>query len=247
MTAGGKPVTADTALPAPPLFRSSEDPQDNAKEPLTMAKLSLKPSLPLFLSGCFSSLVLLVGMTPTFGAFTASLSAIANNARGGTIVMQESDSSGTVTCLSTDGGGLSTNTATCSAINRYGGNVGMQPGEGAVTATYIRNVGSLAASSFALTPGACVQSAPGPVSGSATDLCSKISVSITSGSATIFSGTAAGLGSVGAIDVLAQLGLPRFPAGYQAPFTVTTRMDAAVDNSYQGLMVSQPMTWTFSA
>ena len=204
-------------------------------------------SLPLVINGCVASLVLAVGMMPTLGGFTASISNLANSSGGGTIVMQETDSTGAITCLSTDGGGVSLNTATCTGLNRFGGNTGMQPGGGAVSVSYIRNVGNLAAETFALTPGPCVQSATGPLSGPATDLCSKISVSITSGSATIFSGTAAALAGAGAIDILARLGLPRFPAGYQAPFTVSTRMDAAVDNSYQGLMVSQPLAWTFSA
>ena len=170
-----------------------------------------------------------------------------NSAGTGTIVMQEMDSSGTITCLSTDGGGLSVNAASCSAMNRYGGDLGMRPGDSAVVVTYIRNVGTVAAASFSLTPGVCLQSATGTLPGSATDFCSRIAVSITSGSATIFSGTAATLGRVGTIDVLSRLGLARVQPGLQIPFTVTTTMDPTVDNSYQGLKVSQPMTWTFSA
>jgi len=169
-----------------------------------------------------------------------------NSAGTGTVVMQETDSSGSVICLSTDGGGVWSNDAICSAMNRYGGDLGMHPGDSAVVVTYIRNVGTVAAA-FSLTPGACVQAATAPSSGSATDFCSKIAVSITSGSTTIVNGTAATLGSVGAIDVLSRLGLARVQPGLQITFTVTTTMDPTVDNSYQGLKVSQPMTWTFSA
>jgi hypothetical protein len=132
-------------------------------------------------------------------------------------------------------------------MNRYGGDLGMHPGDSAVVVTYIRNIGTIAAASFSLAPGVCVQSATGTLSGSATDFCSKIAVSITSGSSTIFSGTAATLGGVGTIDVLSRLGLARVQPGLQTTFTVTTTMDPTVDNSYQGLRVSQPMTWTFSA
>jgi hypothetical protein len=199
------------------------------------------------ISGCVSSLLLLLGMTPALGAFTASISSAANNAGTGTIVMQEMDSSGTVTCLSTDEGGLSVNAASCPGINRYGGSVGMRPGDSSVVVTYIRNAGTAAASSFALTPGPCVQSPTGDVSGTATDFCSKIFVSIASGPTSIFNGTASTLGSAGAIDVLAKLGLPKYQSGLQVTFTVTTRMDASVDNTYQGLKVTQPMTWTFGA
>jgi hypothetical protein len=113
--------------------------------------------------------------------------------------------------------------------------------------TNIKNVGNLAASSFSLTPGPCVQSSSGSSSGSPQDLCSRIAVSITSGARPIYSGTAAALGSVGAIDLLARLGLPKMLPGQQVPFTVTTTFDASLGNAYQGLDVSQPMTWTFSA
>ena len=201
----------------------------------------------LVFSAGVSSLVLALGMTPTFGAFTASISGDVNNAGTGTIVMQETDISGTITCLSTDGGGLAVNAASCSAMNRYGGDMGMRPGDSVGIVTYIRNVGTVAASSFSLTPGVCVQSATGTRPGSATDFCSKISVSITSGLTAIFSGTAAALGGVGTIDVLSRLGLARVEAGQQTPLTVTTTMDPTVDNSYQGLKVSQAMTWTYSA
>jgi hypothetical protein len=214
-----------------------------------MAKLLKKRSisLPLVLYGCISSLVLALSMTPTLGAFSASISGDANSAGTGTIVMQETDSSGTITCLSTDGGGLAVNAASCSAMNRYGGDMGMRPGDSVGIVTYIRNIGTIAASSFSLTPGVCVQSATGTLSGSATDFCSKIAVSITSDAATIFSGTAETLGAAGTIDVLSRLGLARVEPGLQITFTVTTTMDPTVDNSYQGLKVSQPMTWTFSA
>jgi hypothetical protein len=212
-----------------------------------MAKLLKKRSMSLVFSAGVSSLVLALGMTPTFGAFTASISGDVNNAGTGTIVMQETDSSGTITCLSTDGGGVWLNAASCSTMNRYGGDLGMRPGDSAVVVTYIRNIGTITASSFSLTPGVCVQSATGTLSGSATDFCSKLAVSITSGLTAIFSGTAAALGGVGTIDVLSRLGLAGVEAGQQTPLTVTTTMDPTVDNSYQGLRVSQPVTWTFSA
>jgi len=186
-------------------------------------------------------------MTPTFGAFSASISGDVNSASAGTIVMQEMDNSGRITCLSTDGGGVWLNAASCSTINKYGGDLSMRPGYSAVVVTYIRNIGTIAASSFSLAPGVCVQSATGALSGSATDFWSKIAVSITSGSTTIVNGTAATLGSVGTIDVLSRLGLAKVQPGLQITFTVTTTMDPTVDNSYQGLKVSQPMTWTFSA
>jgi len=204
-------------------------------------------SLPLVINGCVSSLVLLLGMSPTLGAFTASITGSTNTSGAGTIVMQELDSRGAIVCMSTDGGGIDLNSATCSGTNNYGGGQGMRPGDAAVVTGSIQNAGSVSASSFSLTPGACVQSASGGSSGTATDFCSKVLVKISSGSYTIFSGTAESLGGAGPIDVLARIGLMKFQPGQLMAFTVTTTVDPAVDNSYEGLTVSQPLTWTFSA
>ena len=209
--------------------------------------LTKRVSLPLVITGCVSSLVLLLGMSPTMGAFTASITGAANSAGAGTIVMHELDGKGTIVCMSTDGGGVDLNAATCSGTNNYGGGQGMRPGETAVVAGAIQNAGSVGAASFSLTPGSCVQSAIGVSFGSATDFCSRILVSITSGSSTIFSGTAASLSGAGTIDVLARLGLARFQPGQLLAFTVTTKVDPTVDNTYEGLTVSQPLTWTFGA
>ena len=202
---------------------------------------------PIVLTGALSSVVLALGMTPTFSAFTASIGNSLNAAGMGTLVMQETNAAGTVTCLSTDGGSVSTNVAACSSINKYGGNLGMTAGTSAVTVANIKNVGTVDAVVFGLTPGVCVQSATGAVAGTALDLCSKITVTITSGAATVFSGTAAALGSGGPIDVLSKLGVPKLVPSTQKAFTITATIDAAVGNTYQGLQVSQPMTWTFSS
>jgi hypothetical protein len=203
-------------------------------------------SLPLVINAGVSSLILALGMTPTFGAFTASISGNANNVAAGVIVMQETNSAGTTTCLSSDGDGLAVNAASCSSIG-YAGSGVRTPGDSVSVVTFIRNVGTVAASAFSLVPGTCVQSAAGSAPGSATDLCSRITVTITSGSSTIFTGTAASLSSAGAIDLLTKLGFPKIQPGTQIPITVTTSLDAAMGNSYQNLALSQPMTWTFSA
>jgi hypothetical protein len=204
-------------------------------------------SWPVVLTGCVSSLVLALGMTPTFSAFTASIGNSLNVAALGTLVMQESNAAGTVTCLSTDGGSVSVNMATCSSINKYGGDLGMSAGSSAVTVANIKNVGTVDATAFALTPGGCTQSTNGALAGTATDLCSKLTVTITSGAATIFTGTAAALAGGGPIDVLSKLGVAKVTAGSQKSITITATMDPALGNSYQGLKVTQPMTWAFTS
>ncbi len=206
-----------------------------------------KVSMPILLAAGVSSLTLAFGMTPSFAAFTASVNNSLNNAGTGTLVMQETNSGGTITCLSTDGGGISSNVATCSTINKYGGNLSLNANGSSVTVTNIKNVGTIDASQFALTPGACVQSVQAGVSGSATDLCSKITITIASGSHTVFSGTAAAFGLGGPIDVLSKLGIATLTSGSQATFTITAKIDPSVGNTYQGLQIAQPITWAFSA
>lgn len=59
-------------------------------------------------------------MSPTFSAFTTSIQNSVNTAGTGALVMEET--SGGVTCRSTDGTeGLSGNSAICATINNYGG------------------------------------------------------------------------------------------------------------------------------
>lgn len=209
------------------------------------SKKKRKLSLPLVLAGGVSSLVLAFGMTPSFSAFSAAIQNSADTAGTAALVMQESDSSGAILCNSTDGGSVSTNSATCATINKYGGNLAMVAGQTVTTDISIKNTGSIDASSFSLTPSACTQANNGTANGTAIDLCSKIKVVIKSGTTEIFSGTAASLASGGVIDLVAKVGT--VAAGDSVPFSFDVTLDSSVDNTYQGLKVSQPLTWTFGA
>jgi hypothetical protein len=204
-----------------------------------------KLSLPLVLAGGVSSLVLALGMSPTFSAFTASIQNTVNTAGSGALTMQESD--GSFTCNSTDGGSVSTNSATCATINKYGGSMIMTPGVAAVTNITIKNTGTVAATTFSLTPGACTQSNNGSANGSALDLCGKMNILIKSGATTLFTGTATSLASGGAIDINGKLVQASVAANATVPVTITVTLDPSAANTYQGLKVSQPMTWAFGA
>jgi hypothetical protein len=206
-----------------------------------------KLSLPLIVAGGVSSLVLALGMSPTFSAFSASIQNTVNTAGAGALIMQETDSTGTILCNSTDGGSISTNAATCATINKYGGNLNMAPGQTVTTTINIKNTGTVGASSFALTPGACTQTTNGSNNGTATDLCSKINLLIKSGSVTIFSGTATALNTGGVIDLDQKLAMSSIATGSSTPFTFAVTLDSSVGNTYQGLKVSQAMTWAFGA
>lgn len=206
-----------------------------------------KASLPILIAGGVSSLVLALGMSPTFAAFSASIANSTNTAGTGTLIMEEKNQAGTVTCLSTDGGGVSTNSATCATINKYGGNLAMIPGQTVTTTVTIKNTGTVDASSFSFAPSACTQSTNGTVSGTATDLCAKTTVTIAANGQPVYAGTALALGTGGTINMLTKLGTTSVPASNVTTVVFAVKLDATMGNTYQGLQLSQPMTWTFGA
>ncbi len=197
-------------------------------------------------TGIAGSLLLSLSLTGTLSGFVASIQNSNNTAATGALVMEEKTTTGAaVTCLSTDGGSVSTNTATCSSINKFGGNTAMVPGQTVTTGITIKNVGTVAASTFTLTPGAtCTQSNNGALNGTATNLCSKLNVVITSGATTVFTGTLASL--AGALP--AAFTMPAAPAaGVSVPFSIAVTLDASAGNTYQGLSASLPLTWAFAS
>lgn len=208
-------------------------------------KSRLRRSLPIVIAGAVGSVALALSMSPTLAAFTASITNSTDTAGLGSLSMQEANQAGTVLCNSTDGGSISTNTATCATINKYGGNLAMVPGQTVSTQITIKNTGTVAASAFNLSPAACAQSNNGPVNGTATDLCSKVTLVVTSGSSTIYSGTLAAFNAP--VDILAKTAASSVPAGTTVPFTFAVTVPAATGNTYSGLQLSQPLTWTFSS
>ena len=197
------------------------------------------------LAGIFAAVLLSLSLTGTLSGFAASITNSSNTAAAGTLIMQEQSANAGVTCLSTDGGSVSTNAATCSTINKFGGSTTMTPGVTVNTPISIKNTGTAAASTFTLTPGAtCTQSTPTAATGNATDLCSKMNLVITSGSTTVFSGTLASFKGAAA----SAFTMPAAPAaGVSTPFNFAVTLDQSAGNSYQGLSASMPMTWTFTA
>ena len=218
-----------------------------------------KKRIGLISTGIVGALLVAFTFTPTFAGFAASIQNTINSASTGTLTMKET--SGTYTCNSTDGAGATTNSATCSTINKYGGTSTplVAGGPAQTTNITLQNTGSVAATSFSLNPGTCSQSTsyyyktpqspvPGAsLAGNATDLCSKVKVAIKSGSSTLFTGTAAQLQAGGAIDLLAKLSKATINAGESVPITFEVSLDASAGPTYQGLQVSQPLTWTFGA
>ncbi|NUP75239.1 MAG: hypothetical protein HOQ07_11420 [Sinomonas sp.] len=194
------------------------------------------------LGGVAASALLAVAMSPALAAFTASIANSANGAGSGTISLQET--SGSAVCNSTDGGSISVNSATCTSINKYGGDMTMVPGQSVATSVTLTNTGTSPVSVFTLTPGACTQSANGTVNGSATDFCSKLQLAVVSGTTTLFSGTAEQFAARSSSPVALTVPLA---AGASQTYTFTVTLDSAAGNTYQGLKAAQSMTWTASS
>lgn len=197
------------------------------------------------LAGVLLSGALAVSVSPSLATFTATLTHGTDTVTSGTLVMSETQSvGGSATCLSTTGGSVATNSASCTTINEYGGSLTLVPGGTSTSTVTITNAGTATASTFTLTPSACTQS--GDVSGSAADLCSKLTLAVTktiSGTTTtvVTAGTTlAAFSSGGAIS------LPAVAAGGAVSFTFTVTLPV-VGNAYEGLTASQPLTWQFSA
>lgn len=193
-------------------------------------------------SGVLSATLLSLSLTGTLSGFAASITNSSNTTASGYLTMQEQNAGGTVTCTSTDGGSVSTNSATCSTINKFGGSTTLAPGGSTATTVTIKNTGTVNASTFTLTPGAsCTQSNNGSVNGSATDFCAKMNLTVTQGSTSVFSGTLASFAGSSAIS------LPSVAAGSSLPFTFTVTLNQNAGNTYAGLAASVPMTWTFNS
>jgi hypothetical protein len=176
----------------------------------------------------------------TLSGFTASINNTVNNAGAGTLVMEED--SGALTCLSSTGTAVTTaNAGTCATINKLGGNLAMVPGQVVTTTLTVKNNGTITPTTFTLTPSTCSQTHNALLFGSATDICTKMQVVIKSGTTAVFSGTAATLSALVTIPVAVIPG-----PGASTPFTFTVTLDATVDNSYQGLIASQTLLWSFA-
>jgi len=214
----------------------------------------------LWVAGATAAALLGLAVTGTISGFTAAITNSTNTTGSGTLLMQESNTGGTVTCYSNGSAANSTigssNSNTCSTLNKLGGDqtngLNLAPGATVTISTVkVKNAGTIDASQFTLTPGACTQSNntgnTGVIaSGSASDFCTKIDVTIKQNGTAVFVGTAAQLAS----GTGASTPLPSNLGAVTAGTTVTLEFDVSLDssagNTYQGLALSLPMTWQFT-
>lgn len=203
-------------------------------------------AIPAVIAGGVSALLLAFSMTPTFAALSAAIQNTVNTAGTGTLIMQEVGPDGVIKCNSTDVGGISTNSATCATINKYGGNLGMVPGQTVTTNITIKNTGTVEAGSFSVKGGTCTQANNGSTNGSATDLCSKYDIVIKSGSTTIYTGNALAFGTAPATAIVPSL-IPAAGNATGTPISIAVTLNSSAGNTHQGLSIAQGITWTFGA
>lgn len=197
--------------------------------------------VPLVWLGSLVAVVLLaLGINGTLSAWTASITNTADTAGTGSLAMEEDGPGGTPICRSTDA------TASCSTINKYGGNLAMIPGQTVTTIITIRNTGTVPAATFTLLGGTCTQTPPAapvgpPIVG---NLCAQLQVQITGSTAptAVFTGTPAALNSGGAIT----LTQPIAPGGSEQ-FTFAVTVPSTTNETFEGIAISQPLTWTFTS
>ena len=223
-------------------------------ENLPAARTRRRRFAPLALiAGVGATAALALSMTGTLSAFTAQITNNANTVSDGTLVMTETQAVGqtTTTCNSTDTNSVAVNSATCSTINKYGGVTTLVPGGTSSATVTIANTGTAAASSFTLAPLACSQS--GAVTGSATDLCNKLLLTVTKtvggNTTTVVNGLTLdaffAANKIGGTSGPVSLG--SVAAGASQSFTFTVTLPAGLGNTYQGLGASQSLVWLFTA
>ena len=191
--------------------------------------------------GGIMALMVAFSLTPTFAGIVATITNSVNTASTGTLVMEEKNNDGSVTCTTTG-----TGSATCASINKYGGQA-LAPGGSTTTTVKITNKGSTAASEFTVKGGTCTVSnvAGASVSGTG-DLCTKMNITIKANGSQVWTGTAKAFETVAAQDIKTVVGHAIAP-NETVTLEITAALDSSADATFQGRQISQPITWQFSA
>lgn len=198
-----------------------------------------------------ASATLGLSATGTLSAFTASITNNTNTAATGSLIMQETDSTGATTCLSTSG--TANSYTTCSTINKYGGVANqLTPGSAPnVTTVRLYNTGTTAVNGFTLAPGTCTKSGSGTG-----DLCGQLQLTLTCApvtggtvgtAVTLYSATALNaLGTSKDIKAASATCVPPISSSNYVQFTFSVQLSSGADNTVQAQSVSQPLVWTYT-
>jgi hypothetical protein len=205
------------------------------------------------------SLILLAGAVGLIGTSIADFNAQTTNAStfsSGTLVLSDAKTTGT-TCLSTGGGSTDTNSNSAGCDNLMGA-TGQGPGSGATTSVVtLRNVGSIAATSFHVFTSACASTDAGAETYHGTgDLCTAVALSIhddtnnrcyyptqSAGACTISSASTLGTFATSYPSSGSALTLSTTALSSGIAFTITTQLNSTAGNTMQGRTATMTVTW----
>jgi hypothetical protein len=189
--------------------------------------------------GVIAAVVLLLGVNGTLSSWTTAVIDNTNNnvASAASVSLLETGP-GSVTC---DTAASTTNSATCSTINKYGGTaVPLSPSGSQSVSVNLKNTGT-ASGDLVLTADACTHSANLSNANLTQDLCTQMHVQVTCaspGTLTTATTTLAAFtgGSVGTLA-----------ANSSTDCTFTLTLPAGTPAEFSGQVASQGLHWTLTA
>jgi len=203
----------------------------------------------VWLASIGAAVLLALGISGTLSSWTDAIITNNSNTVGAAGAVALSESSGGTTCVDT--ATTSDNTATCSTINKYGGNAAMQPGDTSTVDVTFTDTGGADGASFGYAPGTCT-STPGP---GGVNLCTDgdltVAVACSTGAtysaANAVAALAQGPAAPGSLTAVTDTGSPALAAGDAITCEFTTTLSAAAKASDAGSSISQPIVWTLSS
>ncbi|MGC4112630.1 MAG: hypothetical protein QM747_19830 [Nocardioides sp.] len=209
----------------------------------------------LWVGGVVAATLVVLGVNGTLSSWTQAIITNPNNtaATNGAPILQETQ--GANTCLSSSS---ATNVSTCTTINKYGGTASpLSPGTSQTADVTFTNVGAVKGSTFTLTSGACTQN---PTAGTGTppanNLCTNgdLTIAVSCSPGTTYSAGSAWTDLVATATspatFAAGAGLTHttgLAAGASATCRFTVALGSGAGVLDQGIVVTQPLTWTLTA
>lgn len=208
---------------------------------------------PLLVACGVAVAVLALGTSGTLSSWTSAIIGNDTNTAATATAVVLKEASGSTTCISSS---TAANSSTCSTINKYGGTgTPMLPGGSQSVDVTFSNTGGANASSFVLAPGACTQT---PTAGTGTptaaNLCTNgdLTVAVSCSPGATYASASAWTDLIYAAAApptatkthTASAGDLNVSSSWTCRFTVALSSSAAVAD--QGIMVSQPLTWTLN-
>jgi len=216
----------------------------------TPARPRLSRRLILWVAGALAAGVLSLGVSGTLSSWTSAIIDNTSNnvATAQAVILKEA--LGATTCYSSDA--PTTNSSTCSTINKYGGTaVPLSPGTSQTVDVTFSDVGSSPASSFMLSPGSCT-STPSTGTPTPTNLCTasgelNLTINCSNGTSYVAGSKWSDLtytGAPGSAGTLTHTAVLAVASSWTCEFVVSLPGTASVLD--QGLTVAQSLTWTLN-